>query len=241
MQKDEQAARILTNERMLATPLMVLCVDRFGTEFFDWEPMTFEIESRAQFGIELPDGNRDKIWALVSSLTSDAFYKSLETFIPTCNALNGSIANFDDYDPVTSEEAAWGITEVILNDPPTEELDKLFSHEIRYYVGLTLKSEGVTAPPRVLAPFAEYDEDPEEQAGAIIGPDEGFLAMHARRQKEESAGITDYVRSRMALLMSQLQALPLRSGNVRAVPSLMREAQRVLVGLPKPETEVPAL
>lgn len=240
MQTDEQAARILTDEAMLATPLVALCVDRFGTEFFDWEPMTFEIESRAQFGIEIPDENRDKIWALVSALTSDAFYKSLETFIPTCNALNGSIANFDDYDPVTGEEAAWGITEIVLNDPPTEELDKLFSHEIRYYIGLTLKSEGVTAPPRVLVPFAEYDENPEEVAGAIIGPDEGFVAMHARRQKEEQAGITDYVVSRMALLMRQLQALPLRSGNVRAVPSLLTEAQRVLVGLQMPETAAQA-
>ena len=241
MKKDEHAARILTNERMLATPLMVLCVDRFGTEFFDWEPMTFEIESRAQFGIEIPDANRDKIWALVSALISDAFYKSLETFIPTCNALNGSIANFDDYDPVTGDEAAWGITEVILNDPPSEQLDKLFSHEIKYYVGLTLKSEGVTSPPRVLVPFAEYDNDPEEEAGSIIGPDESFVAMHARRQKEESQGITDYVQSRMSLLMTQLRSLPLQSGNVQAIPALLQAAQRVLVGLPRSETPAPAL
>lgn len=241
MMKDEQGARILTNEHTLATPLLVLCVDRFGTEFFDWEPVTFEVEARAQFGIELPDANRDKVWALVSALTSDSFYKSLEAFIPTCNALNGSIANFDDYDPVTGDEAAWGITEVILNDPPTESLDKLFSHEIRHYVGLTLKSEGVTTPPRVLVPFTEYDRDPEEEAGATIGPDEGFLAMNAQRQKEEAAGITDYVHSRMMLMMAQLKALPLRAGNVRAVPSLLQEAQRVLVGLPTPETGVPAL
>jgi hypothetical protein len=241
MKKDEQAARILTNERMLATPLMVLCVDRFGTEFFEWEPSTFEIESRAQFGIEIPDLNRDKIWALVSSLVSDAFYKSLESFIPICNSLNGSIANFDDYDPVTGEEAAWGITEVVLNDPPEDKLENLFSHEIKYYVGLTLKSEGVTTPPRVLIPFVEYDEDPEEQAGIAIGPDESFVAMHAKRQKEESEGITDYVRSRMELMMAQLRALPLQSGNVQTIPSLMSAAQKALVGLPKPETQVPAL
>lgn len=241
MKVDEQAARVLTNETVLATPLVVLCVDRFGTEFFGWEPETFTIETRAQFGIEVPDLNRDKIWALVSTLTSDAFYKSLETFIPVCNSLNDSIANFDDYDPVTGEEAAWAITEVILNDPPTVDLRELFSHEIRYYIGLTLKSEGVTAPPRVLVPFVEFDEDPESTAGSIIGPDEGFVAMHARRQREEQAGITDYVRSRMALLMQQLKALPLRSGNVRAVPSLLTEAQRVLVGLPMPETAAPVL
>lgn len=239
--KDTHDAQILTDENALATPLMILCVDRFGTEFFEWEPTTFEIETRAQFGVDIPDANRDKIWALVTALTSDAFYKSLETFIPTCNALNGSQASFDYYDPVTSEEAAWGIVEVTLNDPPNQELDKLFSHEIRYYIGSTLKSEGVTTPPRVLVPFVEYDDDPETEAGVAIGPDESFVAMHAKRQKDEQAEITNYVHGRMALLMSQLQALPLQSGNVRAVPSLLREAQRVLVGLPMSETPAPAL
>ena len=48
-------------------------------------------------------------------------------------------------------------------------------------------------------------EVPEEEAGATIGPDEGFLAMNAQRQKEEAAGITDYVHSRMMLMMAQLK------------------------------------
>jgi hypothetical protein len=240
MRVDEQAAKILTNEDTLATPLLILCVDRFGTEFFEWEPETFAIESRAQFGIELPEVNRDKIWALVTALTTDAFYKSLETFIPVCNSLNGSIADFDDYHPVTREAAAWGITEVILNDPAEAELDKLFSHEIRYYVGMTLQGEGVTSPPRVLKPFVEYDNDPEEAAGAIIGPDEGFVAMHAKRQKEETTGITEYVRAKLNLLAQQLKQLPLQHGSAAKIPALVQETQKVLIGLPTSETPGPA-
>lgn len=242
MRADSEAAKILTDDNTLATPLLVLCVDRFGTEFFEWEPMTFDVETRSEFGIKIPGVNRDKIWALVTALTTDAFFKSLETFIPICNSLNGSRADFDNYDPVTSEEAAWGITEVILNDPPEVTLDKLFSHEIRYYIGLTLKSEGVTTPPRVLKPFAEYDTNPEEEAGSIVGPDEGFVAMHAKRQKEESDGINEYVKYRMALIMQQLKSLPLREGDVsKGVPKMILEAQKVLVGLPTTGTQVPAL
>ena len=108
----DRVAALLTNEEMLATPLLVLCMDEFGTEFLEWEPETFDIEIQTRFGVQMPDSNRDKLWAMVTALTTNLFYVSLETFIPTCNMLNGSEADFDNYDPVTSEEAAWGIVEV---------------------------------------------------------------------------------------------------------------------------------
>jgi hypothetical protein len=106
---------------------------------------------------------------------------------------------------------------------------------------MTLQNEGITAPPRVLRPFVEFDKDPEETAGSIIGPDENFIAMNARRQKDEAEGITEYVRSRLVELGRQLQQLPLRSGSAAKIPALVQETQKVLIGLPKPETQVPAL
>jgi len=238
----DKIASVLTNEDMLATPLLVLCVDQLGTEFFDWEPESFDTEIRTRFGAEMPTPNRDKIWALVAILTTDLFYKSLETFIPTCNSLNGSEADFDDYDPVTGEEAAWGITEAGLIEPPEEgeAPGAKFSHEIKRYVGLTLQSEGVTAPPVFLKPYVEYDVDPEEDAGLNIGPDEHMLAMYAKRQQAERAEIEAYVRGRLEDLVAQLRLLPLRHGDTAKVSEFVAQARSLLTGLPTPEQSAPA-
>lgn len=243
MNDRDKIASILTNEDMLATPLMVLCMDQLGgIEFFEWEPVTFNTELKTRFGIDLPNVNRDKIWALVSVLTTDLFYHSLETFIPVCNTLNGSEANFDDYDPVTSEEAAWGIVETGLIDVPDQGQDPAarFSHEIKRYVGLTLRVEGVTTPPAFLKPYTEYDKDPEEDIGLIIGPNEHMLAMYEKRQQSERAAIEAYVRGKLEDLVAQLRMLPLQTGDVSKVAEFISQAQRLLTGLPTPASPVPA-
>ncbi|KKN32547.1 hypothetical protein LCGC14_0812710 [marine sediment metagenome] len=241
--RKDQLAAIIMNEEMLATPLLVLCIDAFGTDFFEWEPETFDIETRRVFGAALSDVNRDKVWALVTVLTTDLFYKSLETFIPVCNSLNGSEADFDDYDPVTSEEAAWGIIETQLVDPPAQgkSVGQRFSHEIRRYVGLTLKSEGVTTPPKAVADVPEYDRDPEEETGIVIGPDEGMLQMHERRQQAEREAIDDYVRGRLDDLAMQLQSLPLLHGQTGQIAQGLQSMRASLTMSPTPEKSAPAI
>lgn len=240
LHKDKLTA-IVTNEEMLATPLLILCIDSFGTAFFEWEPETFDIETRRAFGASIPDVNRDKIWALVTVLTTDLFYKSLETFIPVCNSLNGSEADFDDYDPVTSEEAAWGIVETRLIDPPTKDqtIGTRFSHEIRRYVGLTLKAEGVTTPPKAVADVPEYDRDPEEETGIVIGPDESMLQMHETRQQAEREAIDGYVKGRLDDLALQLQSLPLLHGRTGQLAQALQAVRANLTASPKLEESAP--
>jgi len=237
----DRVAALLTNEEMLATPLLVLCMDEFGTEFLEWEPETFDIEIQTRFGVQMPDSNRDKLWAMVTALTTNLFYVSLETFIPTCNTLNGSEADFDNYDPVTSEEAAWGIVEVSFVDPPKEDQapGDRFSHEVKRYIGLTLQAEGVTTPPPILKPFTEYDQDPEEEVGITIGPDESMFKMYTNRQAAERADIEDYVRGRLEELITQLKMLPLRIGKVSQMDQFLQQAKATLTGLPMPEVAVP--
>jgi hypothetical protein len=238
----DKIAGILTNEDMLATPLLVVCMDQLGTEFFEWEPDTFTAELQMRFGVDVPTVNRDKIWALVTVLTTDLFYKSLETFIPICNSLAGSEADFDDYDPVTGEEAAWGIVETGLVDPPDEGsiTGDRFSHEIKRYVGMTLQSEGVTTPPTLLKPFVESDNDPEEEVGINIGPDEHMVAMYEKRQQEQRNEIESYVRGRLEDLVTQLRLLPLQNGDASKVNGFVTQARSLLTGLPTPELSAPA-
>jgi len=223
--RKDQLFNAVTDETMMGTSLLLICVDTFGISFFDWEPETFALDCKSAFGTELPQVNKDKIWSLVTALTTNLFYISLETFMPICNALSDSQADFRAYDPVDSEEAAWGIIEVLLNDPPDEDEDVAvrFSHEIKRYVGLTLSSEGVTTPPRVLAPFVEYDEDPEEKAGIEIGPDEAMLNMYEDRQARERDDIESYISQRLDLLTAQIQQLPLKSGDTTRISEYLQQ------------------
>lgn len=238
-QRDVYAEAFLSDET-LGTTLLVICMDMFGTEFFDWEPITLDAEVMARLGVDIPDVNKDKLWSLVTALTTDLFYHSLETFIPTCNALNGSEADFDNYDPVNSEEAAWGIVEVTLIDPPEEgEPADRFSHEIKRYVALTLQAEGITTPPLFLKPYTEYDEDPEEEAGIAIGPDEHMLAMHTRRQTDSREELEGYVRDQLTALLAQLKALPMSVGSSKELGQFIQSANSILKGLPTPEEAAP--
>lgn len=234
--KDRKAS-IVTDENMLATPLLLMCVDEFGTDFFQWEPEAFNLECKDAFGTDVPQVNRDKIWSLVTCLTTNLFYISLETFIPVCNVLNGSEAEFRYYDPVTGEEAAWGITEVMLNDPPEkgESPAARFSHEIKRFIGVTLSTEGITTPPPMLAPYVEYDRDPEDRVGVVIGPDENLLQMYQQRQSRERDRINSHVEQQLALLEQQIRQLPLRFGRTSQIDEYLQHARRALIESIQPE------
>lgn len=231
---DIKLGEIMSDESMLATPLLVMCVDAFGTDFFNWEPRTFDIESRAAFGVDVPDVNRDRIWALVTALTTDGVYKSLETFLPVANTLNLAEADFLQYDPVTSEEAAWALTELVINDPPEGGVPfaDRFSHEIRRYIGLTLQTEGVTSPSGLLGQVAEFSDDRIAKIeGITAGADESMFQMYMQRQAEQKAEIDDYVNQMFQLMIQQLQRLPLQSGSTKNLDQLLRQAQTLGIDL----------
>lgn len=239
--RKDQFAGVLQDEESRATTLLVICIDQFGTEMFKWEPETFNLEVKRAFSVDMPAGNRDKLWALITAMTTNLFYISLESFMPICNALNDSEADFQHYDPVTSEEAAWGITEVLLVDPPKDGEDPAnrFSHEIKRYIGLTLESEGVTTPPKVLKNYVEVDKPfNEEEVGAIIGPDESILKMYMDRQKSEQADIEKYVNDRLDQLAAQLQALPLVHGSTDGLVDHLRQVRAAAIATPQPEESI---
>ena len=241
---DERAhlAQRLTDEASLGTTLLMICLDQFTEDFLEWEPSTLDTEVKARFGVELPDENKDKLWALVTALTTNLFYVSLETFIPVCNSLNGSAADFDEYDPVTPEEAAWGIVEVRLIDPPAEgePPGAEFSHEVKRYIGLTLRNEGTTITPTLLKPYVEYDEEPEPEPGLIGETEDMMYEVYLRRQQERNEDINEYVRGRLEMLIGQLRTLPLTYGSVEKLDEFLTNAREAVPGLPIPEAPAPA-
>jgi hypothetical protein len=227
--KRQEVRPFLLSEKTFAATLLVICVDEFGTDFFNWEPDTLRIEAMHTWGIEIPEVNRDKIWALVTCLTTNLFYISVEMFIHVCNALSSSGVDFLNYDPANGNEMAWGLIEVTLIDPPEKGEDdpSRFSHEIKRYIGAQLTDEGMTTPPRILS-FAEYDADPENAAGIALEPDPVMANLYSDRQQRSRLEIEQYVVEKLQMLMTELEKVPLTYGSTEKIRQLKLDVQSKL-------------
>jgi len=192
------------------TCLLAMAIDAWGSDIFGFEPETFRLELRAQCGKDIPQVNMDKLLGLIASLSTNTFYLSLETFVPVCEALSHTEADFYKAEPLDPEEAAWGVTEVTLNDgQPHAKLAQQFSHDVKRYMGVILKQYGIEKPPPVLS-FAEMDK-PREPVDSIFSDDPAMVQAHYRRQTDETQEITDFVRTRTHALLAQLGRVPLRN------------------------------
>lgn len=200
--------RTLENEDTFATTLLAICLDGYGTECFTWDPETLWSNLQDDFDAKIPRVNCDKIQALITCYTTNMFQVSVETFSQICNVLSGAEADFRVWDMVTPEEAIWGIYEVSLNTGiglPEGEKPPEFSHEVRRYLGVILKREGISSPPDVLR-LAEMDEGLVDAAQWADEPDL-FNAVHDKQNKEE-AELLNFLGSRLIELIQELGALP---------------------------------
>lgn len=199
----------LSDNDAYATTLLAICLDEFGTAIFDWEPESLWMSIAEEYGVELPDVNKDKLQAMLLVYTTDLPFVSVEAFSHICNVLSGSEANFSKWDIVTSEEALWGVYEMMLHvgiDREQGEEPPEFSHEIRRYLGVILKSEGVTDPPDILR-VAEFDDDPSIEQWAD-DPDMFNAAFDL--QKTNKAQLMATLSARISELIVELDNIPLR-------------------------------
>lgn len=220
IRQKEHLKKLLQNEDSFATSLLAICLDLYGTKIFEWEPESLWLELAEDTGVVLPRVNKDKIQALITALTTDLFYTSVEAFNHICNVLSGSEASFDYWDVLTPEEILWGIYEVSLNDSDEENKLLKFSDEIKIYIGEVLKDSGIVDPPDVL------------KIGQILNPYEGldqfsddpelFNAIFDKQEKEKRDLII-YLINRLYDLLKELNSLPLNDKNSETWNSFLNE------------------
>lgn len=191
---------LLGGERAYATTLLILLIDEFGTEFFDWEPATLRLEIEETYGVRPSSISLDRIWAGVTLLTTDQLYRTAESFNAIANALNGDDASFAVFDPVDTAEAAWCVTEARLllgadYDP------KMFTPEVRAYVGAIMAQDDIRRGVTPLE-FAIF----EDRQPAV---DATFAEALLRREGDSLADMRSYVTARTRELLTQLNDLPL--------------------------------
>lgn len=147
--RQNENQEILTAPDTFAITLLVLFLDRFGTEGLDWAPETVLLETEDEFKVALPQRNLDRLLAAIALVQSDAFYHSAPDFVQFCNVLSGDTFDASLWDPADIYEVAWGVTEAALIYPP-QDPENPFSPEILGYIDYIMDMTGMIAPPKAL-------------------------------------------------------------------------------------------
>jgi len=209
---------LLTDEETYATTLLVLFIDRFGTEGLTWHPSTIDREMRTEFGVELPKALFDKLMAAITLVTTNYFYKDTGKFIEICNILSGDDFDPAMFDPADTAECAWGLTEAMLISPPEE--DEPFDPQIIGYVNEVLKAEGYIQPPDILK--LGLDAGLQSRVNADFADDPEIFQAIYETQRSKADEVTNVVRENLNDLIAQVRSLPLKEGDTTDMLNRLR-------------------
>jgi hypothetical protein len=223
------ARAFLLTEESFASPLLLICADQFGTEFFDWSPETIQLELEQIFKLKLPRFSLDKIMAAVTLVTTNVFFTNVSRFITLCNILSGDEFQPDEFDPADASEILLGISEAMLIWPPESgNSAEEFSPEIRGYIAEVLKKEGIIRPFDVLKLALNGDQSAKVDADWADDPElyTGIYQSQAQRQGDMTAVFLE----NMAQLRQQLSLLVLENGDasqaIERLDAILEEAKQ---------------
>ena len=184
--------RALRSPETLATVLHEIILVRYGEEWLQWDPLTVFLELQSDWRADMCPEAIDRMAAIQVIMTTDAFFKRLDAFLSICGTLNDGSPSFEAFNPVTTEEMAWGLCEVALN---REMLP--FSHAVKKYIGQVLAQDGYTdgTYPAIFSEVfgAQPDTDRIRHGLAVVNNDDN---------------IGQYLSERMQDLVFQFGAIP---------------------------------
>lgn len=190
-----QRSQALQNPETTATVLKAILDQQYGEDWLSWDPVTISLELTADFNCDLCSEAMDRICAIQTVMTSDAFFKRIDAFLGITNTINTGAPAFDSFSPSSIEEITWAIAEVAFN----RELLP-FSYPVKSYVKKLLKDDGYDEYnyPEVLKEMFERNPDTKEVRDAVHEPDQS----DSNRTNVES-----YVEEQMSDMVSQFNKI----------------------------------
>lgn len=223
--------KLLKSNEAIATTLVTMLIDEFGTECLNWAPKTIIMEVEEHHHVTPIQGNIDRMMAGIHLLTSNSFFTSLPDFNDLCNILAGEPTQPGVFIPADAASCAWGITEAMLLSPPEDE-EQVFTEDIRAFVGEVLSSEGIMTPPDVLR-IAHFDKDLVRKVQGEYTDDPDMFTGIYKVEESKTSDINTFIQTRLRSLVQQLASMPLRNGNVSLI------VDKMLRVLPAPEDDTP--
>ncbi len=211
---------LLASDESFATPLFLLVMDRYGPDALEWAPETIRLELEEDYSLELPKVTLDKIFAAITIVTTNYFYKDVTRFIELCNILAGDDFQPDEFDPADAEEILAAVTEAMLLWPPDESEENKFSEEIVEYIRQVLGEEGIVKPFDVLQIGLNPDLASKLNTDYADDP-EMYSAMWSSQEGKTAEMKATYLEN-MQELLSQISSLSLETGTTETVAQRLR-------------------
>ena len=219
---------LLQDPKAPATALLVALMDEYGTEMLGWDPYALRLEIEHEFRVKLPHDNMDKVNALVTVLTTNQMFVSLDAFCAVCTALFDRGTDSVHMDLPSVEEMCWAITEVHLLDAPPDK----YNDDIVTYATERLKLEGWTRAPgmlrRVTGNWQGADNlsinDTLEDSG-------GDVAAYWKGAEGKEQELNADIMNRLKVLADTLVRLPLQHGQRQVLEQLQQNVGKALAGL----------
>jgi hypothetical protein len=218
-----KAKDMLVNPDAFGSTMLLILVGEFGTEFFTWDPDTLALEVMSKWKVIMPERNRDKVWALVTYLTTNSFMRSVDAFIHICNSLSGEGADFKTYSLPTPTEIGWGITECFSFEPPDGEFDE----EIKTFISETLKLYGHHRVPKLLAPFVNMPIDTADINETLSSDGIDYNAFWDSQQRK-NLELDQSLVKRLVAMVRQIASAEIQGADPKAVHTLLTRAETTL-------------
>ena len=225
---DNPIRALFSDPEAPGTALIMVLIDTFGTECLNWESQTLWLEIEATWKVKPPQEVRDKVNALITVLTTNQFFTSLDAFVAICSALYGRGTDPKYHDFPNIHEMCWAITETHLLD---EAKDK-FAQEISDYAVERLKLEGWHKSPAMLKRVTgPWQETQDMEINDTMMDQGGDIQAYWKSQTEKERDLDRDIMERLAGLARTLAALPLQNGNKDVLRRLQDSVERALAKL----------
>lgn len=191
MSDKHEVRGLLESPQTLATVVHAIMRKKYGDEAYDWDLVTSVMQVKQDFKAEMATAVANRWGAMQVVMTTDAFFTRPDAFLAICNTLTTGNPFFDVFNPVTLEEAAWGISEVAMN---REMLP--FGYGVRQYIKLLLGPDG----------YADGDA-PDVFLQALEDPDKIRVQLHKLRDNPNNGVIDEYVEDQLRDMVSQFNRI----------------------------------
>lgn len=194
----------LVNPTTSAITLMTILLDKYSSEFLEWDPITINEQINNDFNIKLSDINSNKIQAVITLLTTDSYHYSLEAFNNINIALSGEPLNTSAFFlPADMEDILVGTLEAQMIEG---DYNLNYSDNIKRFVGYMLQLHSINKKPMTL----EWATVPLEETTleASLSEDPVFLQTFWKKQKEEKKSLEVALVTHGKKIYRELSQLP---------------------------------
>ena len=177
---------------------------------FGYSTLQKMLEDR--YGAAPSPDNTDRLMAAITVLTTDLFWRDVESFVTVANVLSGSGLTTVVEDPADVRECSWAVTEAALLDPEAAKP----SPDVITYMNAACREYGYPVPPAALKRVGVVDN-----TRVLFAWSDAAEVVEKARQ--DAAEVDQWVAEEVDRLLDQIADLPLRGADARkAVESLRK-------------------